>query len=240
MFLPKTIKFAFFLAIVFCLACGVWQTADNKNGGAAKISTANEKSREIPFSTKEPNVYQAEIVLTSYANGEKQEREIFTARSGAKSRCDFADQISSLRTGDNRSFLIDKGGKIYAEIEKDSAGGGETGDSIKDFLTVEWLNEKPGATFEKLETDGNLTKYRARFAAAQNANSEIFVYVDENLQMPVKQEFYSTNGEQKTLMFSMEMRNLRLEADDKLFELPKDFRKVSLSEFQKLRRERLN
>jgi outer membrane lipoprotein-sorting protein len=78
-----------------------------------------------------------------------------------------------------------------------------------------------------------LTKYRAHLADAPNSNSETFIYVDENLKIPVRQEFYKTNGEQKILVFSMELRNFKLEAADELFELPKDYRKVSPNEFQK-------
>jgi hypothetical protein len=105
-------------------------------------------------------------------------------------------------------------------------------------LAIEWLNEKRGAAFENLGKENGLTKYLARLRDVPNINSEILIYIDENLKIPVKQEFYTINGEQKILVFSMELQNLKLETDDKLFELPKDYRKVSSNEFQKVTRQK--
>lgn len=234
MFLLKSINFFVVCAAFFCQACGFWQNSEDQNTNASTATFATENSKsEIPFASKEPDVYQAEIVLTNYSSGEKSERKIFTARNGAKIRCDYENEISFLQTSENEKFLINKDKKIYAETRTNSGVSNETGSALKDFLTTEWLNVKPGATFEKLGAENNLTKYRMRLRDAPNANSETLIYIDENLKIPVKQEFFAANGEQKFLVFSMEMRNLKLEADDKLFELPKDFRKVSLNEFQK-------
>jgi hypothetical protein len=87
--------------------------------------------------------------------------------------------------------------------------------------------------FENLGAENGLTKYRVRLKDMPKDASETLIYIDENLKIPVKQEFYTINGEQKILVFSMELRNLKLQTDDKLFELPKDYRKVSSNEFQK-------
>ena len=73
-----------------------------------------------------------------------------------------------------------------------------------------------------------MTKYRASFE-----NSESLIFVDENFKIPIRQEFYSIEGEAKTLVYSMELQNLKLIAEEELFAVPKDFRKVSPEEFQK-------
>lgn len=234
MFLLKSINFYIVCAAIFCQACGFWQNSENQNANNLNGNVAaKDLKSEIPFQSREPDVYQAEIVLTTYADGEKTERKIFTARSAAKFRCDYENKISFLQTGENESFLINGDRKIYAENQVNSGASNEIGSEIKDFLTTEWLNEKRAATFEKLGAENNLTKFRARFEDAPNVDSETLIYVDETLQMPIRQEFYAADGERKTLVFSMEMRNLKLEADDKIFELPKDLRRVSLNEFQK-------
>jgi outer membrane lipoprotein-sorting protein len=234
MFLPVSIKIFVGFAVLFASSCSFWQGAEKQNANALSAPFIAEESKSaIPFSTKEPDVYQAEIVLTNYAGGEKSERKIFTARRGAKLRCDYENKISFLQTGENQKFSIDNGKKIYAESPTNSDIEGETGNGIKDFLTAEWLNAKRGATFKNLGAENNLTKYLVTPEDAPNAASETLIFVDENLKIPVRQEFYTTGGGQKILVFSMELRNLKLEADDKLFELPKDFRKVSMKEFQK-------
>ncbi len=235
MFLSESFKIFVGFAVLLVSSCGVWQSAENQNANVSSVpSAAGESKSAVPFSTKEPDVYQAEIVLTNFAGGEKSERKIFTARRGEKLRCDYENKISFLQTGENQKFLVHSGKKIYTENAAISGVASGTGDPVKDFLTTEWLNEKPGATFENLGAENNgLTKYLVRLEDAPNADSETLIFVDENLKIPVRQEFYTTGGEQKVLVFSMELENLKLEADDKLFELPKDFRKVSMNEFQK-------
>ena len=69
-------------------------------------------------------------------------------------------------------------------------------------------------------------------------NSEIIVSVDENIGLPVKQEFYSTGGEQKILTYSVELKNFSLQTDANFFEIPKDYRKVSAKEFREITRRR--
>ncbi len=234
MFSLESIKFFACFVLLCAAACGFRQTAENQNANVSPALLTREESKSaIPFSSKEPDVYQAEIVLTTYASGEKTERKIFTARRGAKLRCDYENGISRLQLSENENFSLNNSKKIYAESQTNSSVSGEKGETIKDFLTAEWLDEKRGAKFENLGAENNLTKYRVKFEDALNYASENLIYVDASLKIPVRQELYTTNGEQKTLVFSMELRNFKLEADDKLFELPKDFRRVSANEFQK-------
>ncbi len=75
-----------------------------------------------------------------------------------------------------------------------------------------------------------MTKYRAVFG--ESGKSEVVIWIDEKIGLPVKQEFYSIGGEQKILTFTFEMKNFKPQTDENLFEIPKDFRKVSIKEFQ--------
>ena len=223
-----TKSFAFFaLILTFFSGCRFWQNAENSNSPAAP-PVSDELKSEIPFSTKEPEQFQAEIVVTA----NETERKTFIARNGANRRYDFnvgaKNQLTNLQT--DKNYLILPAEKIYAENEATQSGGS---DELADFLTTEWLSEKREAVFEKLETAGNVTKYRVRLG--DGAASEIYVYVDEISHLPVKQEFY-TAGEQKTLVYSFELKNLKLEAEEKLFAVPADFKKVSTEEFQKILR----
>lgn len=222
------VKIFFFLAVTVLQACAFWRAERSAPAGFS----AGETKSEVPFSTIEPDVYQAEVVLTNYAGGEKTERKIFAAKNGEKLRSDYESKISFLQRGAGEKFLIHNGKKIYADGQTNSNIPALTDEGLRDFLTNKWLNEKASARFENLGTENNLTKYRVVLEDSQT--SEMLIFIDENLKIPVRQEFYSINGKQKNLFFSMEIRNLNLEADEKLFELPKDFKKVSTEEFQKV------
>ncbi len=226
-------QFKFFLvfALFACQACGFWQSGTDTNSASSLFSTEETKS-EIPFSTKEPDVYQAEIVLINYNNGEKQERKIFVARNGEKLRYDYESKISFLQLSTGEKFSIHTGKKIYVESRADAGSPAPQSENVQDFLSSEWLNTKAEARFENLGAENGLIKYRVVLADSQA--SEVLIYVDENYKIPVKQEFYSTNGERKNLVFAMEVRNLKLQTDENLFQLPMDYKKVSSAEFQKL------
>lgn len=207
-------------------ACRFWQ--DRGNGTPTPTpETFEEIKSEIPFSTKEPEVFQAEFVTTA----NETERKIFKARNGANRRFDYnfgaENQITFLQT--DKQYLIFPKQKIYAEDI--SPTGIAAFDEKTDFLTTEWLNERTEADFEKLGTAENLTKYRV-LLDGKNV-SEIIVHIDESLQLPVKQEFFSVNGDRKTLLFTFELRNLKLQTDENMFAVPTDFKKVSAEELRK-------
>lgn len=229
MFSSNQFKYLFFFALLGFQACGFWQS---KTAETPKPFASGEFVSDVPFSTKEPDIYQVEIVLTNYASGEKSERKTFAARRGEKSRFDYESKISFLQLSANEKFLIHTGKKIYGESQIVNGFPAAADESLQSFLSSKWLTEKADARFERLGAENNLTKYRVVLAESQA--SEALIYVDENFKIPVRQEFYSNVGERRNLVFSMELRNLRLEADEKLFDLPKDFKKVSTEEFQKM------
>lgn len=223
------LKTTFILAALLASSCGFWQT---KNDAAPSPTpfVAAEIESEIPFSTKEPDVFQAEISVTT--NGI--EDVIFTARNGANRLTiyDFRKQseFSLLNLGDNRTILINHRRRIYAESESAANVSDAKSDSLKEFLTAEWINEKKNAEFENLGAENNLTKYRVRLD--ESANSEMVVSVDEKINLPVKQEFYAISGEQRTLILTTELKNFSLQTEPKFYEVPKDYRKISVKEFQ--------
>lgn len=219
----KSLKFLLFFTLVFCSSCRFWQNNSNSNTQTRQID-APEIVSEIPFSTKEPEIFQAEIITKNEGTEEK----TLIARKNGRffSR---KNDLAILQTEANKSFLINFAKKIYVEnVGKTSTKLETTGETLNDFLTTEWLNQKTDTKFESLGTENGLSKYRATFEA-----SESLIFVDENYKIPVRQEFYSVEGETKTLVYSIELQNLKLIADEQLFELPKDFRKVSSEEFRK-------
>ncbi|HQU86013.1 MAG TPA: hypothetical protein PKY59_22995 [Pyrinomonadaceae bacterium] len=221
-------KFAVFVLIMSAAsACRFWQSG-NRTTPTPTPENFDEIKSEIPFLTKEPEVFQAEFV--TIAN--ETERRIFKARNGANRRVDYnfgaENEVIFLQT-DKLYTLLPKQ-KIYTENAPTQTNA--VLDETTDFLTNEWLNEKTGAKFEKLETIENQTKYRVLLDGKEV--SEVLIYVDESLKIPVKQEFYGINGEQKTSHFTFELRNFKTQTDENLFTVPKDFKKVSAEEFRKI------
>ncbi len=222
MFLSNPAKFFLASILLFFVfaGCRFWQ--NNQNTSVPLIS---ETKDEFPFSTKEPEIFQAEIVVTS---GDT-ERKTFIARNGERRRIDYnfgeENQHSVLQT--DKEYVISNRKKIYAEIlPRSRLSANQT---PQNDLTSELLNRRDYAKFEKLGREDNLTRYRVRIN--ESDASEILIYVDETIGIPVKQEFFSVNGEQKTLQYSVEMKNFKLETGDKLFAIPAGFRKVSIDEF---------
>lgn len=224
MLLSGFVRFFFVFAFLMSASCSVWQSAENINS-APHISVEIETG--IPFQNKEPDIFQTEIVVTNFTGGEKNEKRYFLARNGMRHLTVFnrgeKGETSVLQTADSKTFFINNEKKSYQE--KPPSVGQSRGE-LSEFLTTEWLNQKTDAAFENLGAENNLTKYRLRLAGS--TSSEILIFVDENFKLPVKQEFYSTSGEQKTLMFSVELKNFSLQAEDKLFELPKNYQEIIL------------
>lgn len=232
MFSLKSIKFLglFAFALVMSSACRYCQKSGLEAPTPAPF-VAEELKSEIPFSTKEPEIFQVEIVITA----NNRESKIFAARSADRRRFDSnfgaKNQISYLTAGKNQMLLPGK--KVYTENAADGSAGGE---SWTDFLTVQWLSAKADVRFASEGRENNLAKYRATFGEAGNAASDTLIFVDESVGLPVRQEFYSLAGGGRTLMMTVEFRNLKLEAEDALFSVPKDFRKVSPEEFKSILR----
>jgi hypothetical protein len=228
MFSFNLTKFFTVFALIFLLfsACRFWQTGNNNTSNKTPTVSEDLKS-EIPFSAKEPEQFQAEIVVTS----NESERKTFVARNGSNRREDFnfgaKNQLTNLQTDKNYLILPNK--KIYAET---NAAQSISTDDWTNFLTNEWLSEKHDASFEKLETIGNLTKYRVKLNDSDS--SEMLIFVDENIGLPMKQEFYSTNNGQQILTYTVELKNLKLQTDENLFAVPTDFKKVSIEDFRKI------
>ncbi|MBA2606684.1 MAG: hypothetical protein H0U96_07435 [Acidobacteria bacterium] len=236
MFSSNVVKIGFVVILfaLLCNACSFWQSADNENTSTAPVPVVDaEVKSEIPFSTKEPDVYQAEIVVATGASEEK----MFAARNGNYRRYDFTfsdnSPISLVHDAVGGKQFINHQKKIYAE---DNFSGqvalASPAENWDDFLTADLLNQKSNVKFEKIDAENNLTKYRIVSNETNAAGSETIISIDEKLGFPVKSEFYGFEGDQKILKFSVEMKNVKLLVEDSVFQIPVDYRKVSIEDFR--------
>src|SRR5437763_12366317 len=97
------------LLLIGCSACWLWQKNENK-----PVVLINEGKNGLPFSTKEPEVFQCEVVTTAGNIS----TTYFFARKQGNCRYDFhygdADQISEVMT--DKDYLISPDKKTYAEV----------------------------------------------------------------------------------------------------------------------------
>ncbi len=232
MFSSNLFKIFLVFALLSCQACSFWQSKTDAIVSPTPF-VAEELKSEIPFLTKEPDAFQTEIVVTAKDNFED---KTFIAKNGANRFIAFDFQgkteFALLQLGGNQSFLIAPSQKIFAENQSETAGA--KSETLNDLLTAGWSNQKADAKFERLGAENNFVKYLVNLD--ETKKSEIIITVDERIGLPVRQEFYSISNEQKTLTLTVELKNFSLQTEAKFFEVPKDYKKVSLKEFREILR----
>jgi hypothetical protein len=252
-FLTLTLALAF--AFAGCKRSGV---EGNANGAATSNGnstvTADNTVKTPPFSTKEPERYEATMVVTGSLGGGGDaaavpglsnllSREMKIARDGDRRRVDYelipGARMTNLQLpAGNYTLLHSK--KLYAEVKP-----GEAGDVMSaarnlpsDFSPDRLVNESnTGATYERLGTEDvngrTTTKYRVTIKGKGEASAvqtETIVWVDESLGMPVRSETTSAGEQARGSKLTMELRNIKQEVDPSAFELPKDYKKVTADE----------
>jgi hypothetical protein len=224
---PNLRKFfpALGLLFLFIPACRIWQTSADR-------PAVDDPQNVFPFSTKSPDVYQTEIVITTGSLIQK----YFIAKDHDKWRIDYftgePNELTILQNGAERYLSFPK--KIYAEnsaVQTGTIDADNADDTMSDLMY-----HKPYADFEKLSRENNITTYKAKLN--DSTSSEVLVYVDEVIGLPIKQEFYSVNGDKKTLEYSVAFRDFKLSVEDDLFKIPNEFKKVTMPEFQRISQNR--
>lgn len=213
--------------LTFSTGCRFWQNIANTNSSPGS-GVFSEDKNDLPFSTREPDVYQARIVTTA---GDSV-RSVFVARNGPKRRSDlnYGEKNSVITIRAEKEYLMLPEKKLYAELAL--VQGESTLPPELESVTVGWLTARTPAEFESAGAENGIKKYRSRLSGSDS--SEILLSVDDVNGLPVKQEFYRLSGDERNLVYTVELLDLRLEAGDELFAIPAGYRKVSIQEFRKL------
>jgi hypothetical protein len=248
------LSFAFVLtlSVTACKRSGVEGNANGVASNANSTANADNTTKTPPFSTKEPERYEATMVMTGSLGGNAQaipgignllSREVKIARDGERRRVDY-ELIPGARMSDLQipagHYMLLHSKKLYAEVKPGAAGDitSAARNLPSDFSPDKLINESnPGANYEKLGTEvingRTTTKYRVTITGkgeASGAQTETLVWVDESLGMPVKSETTSTGERASGSKVTMELRDIKQEVDPALFDLPKDYKKVSADE----------
>ena len=209
-------------------------------------SEVDDTSTTPPFSTREPERYQWTRVITGVVAGDKAgepavSQTVFMARDADKRREDYeilkGVRLTVLRLPEG-SYTLYPAKKIYAEM-----GGGQSATSKAqarvppDFSADKLVNaSRAGARYEKLGTEDlngrTTTKYRVTTRGQTGEATETIIWIDESLGMPIKSESI-TKSEAGESRYTVEYRDIKLDADSSLFILPKDYKKVNQEEIQR-------
>ena len=223
MFLSNSRNYFIFAGLLAFLlqACGSAATSENKPV-EIKIETKNE----FPFPVKEPEVYQAEMVVTSSGV----ESRWFIARDREKSRFDtfVGDVPGSSKIRNDKLYIVDHQKRTYAVMDSE-AGSAATG---SDEIAVSFFRAKEYREFEDLGLDGKFRKFKVK--ETSGAKGSILIYIDEASGMMVKQEFLGVqDASGLQVKVTCELRDLKFEVNDAVFSIPAGYKLVTLDAFRK-------
>jgi len=215
----------YFLSLI--LLAPIFQACSGTPANSSANTNIGELKSEFPFSTKEPATYQGDFVVTIGTT----EEHFFRARKAERSRIDFYKngEISSSQIVSDKTYTIDPSRKIYTE---DAFPAGAVNAVPVFDPTNGFFAGKEYTSFEETGRDGTLVKYRVK--SADPAKGEIFVSVDTSSGLVIRQEFLAPQNESSVPAANVifELRNLKLDVDDSIFQLPAGLRKVSKDEFR--------
>lgn len=206
----------------------------------ASPTPSDEPSSIPPFSTKEPDRYQATRVITEIEIADDGHRspasseKFLVARDGQNRREEFdgghGAVIVYLENAAGQFLLVPEK-KIYTSLN--AAPDENNDDSLEGALTnfsPERLLHETSATarYEKLGSESlagrKVTKYRVTASEDGSAESTTLIWVDDELGMPLKSKTTSSSA-----IVTSELTDIRKEVDPQLFELPKDLKQVDFA-----------
>lgn len=200
-----------------------------------------------PFQTKEPERYSATRTITIVGNnGETIVTKTLLARDGPLRREEQETapvRVVYLELPEGRFILLPEQRVYAASVTGDAPAGldAEAEPNSPDRL----LHTDPiSTTYQTLgaETvaDRNTTKYRVVVNNTGSENvtlNETLMWIDDELNMPIKSETRSADGTRMT----MELSDVSLDPDKQLFQIPAGHQKIAFGELQKqLKRSRMN
>jgi hypothetical protein len=261
----KAILAFFFTSLVACFGIACEQPKTGGNSTATINSTLNSNSDSMNanssgnsavvrgennqiIDTKEPEQYQATVLLKLETSGAQQmplpPLKADVARSGGERRMEFklptGETIVYLDKG-GKQFIIQPQKKQYAELNKESVGV----DVRRLMMPEQIVNQlKTLKNVERVGEDNidgrDAVKYRIASTTntqsqAGRVDTESFILVDKETGLPLRSftNAASQNGSVQgvnSVNLVTEMNNIRTNVDAAIFSEPTDFRKVAPEE----------
>jgi hypothetical protein len=224
---------AFLVAFLILAACRSASESTRPENSASEIVV----STTPPFHTKEPARYRATRTITIITpRGEKTVTATLVAKEGELRRSESGG-IVYLETPQG-SFVLLADGYVYADLADERSIGsvqdGEPFDVSPEGLLHSDVNSPSRYQLLGREMiDGrDANKYQVVVNSTSGGSvsvSETLIWIDLDLNMPVKSETKSSEG----TLVTMQLSEISLEVDKAMFQIPESYEKVPLSELQK-------
>jgi hypothetical protein len=201
-------------------------------------------STSLPFSTKEPERYQATRIITftesssTGAGNPPRTNKLIIARDGEQRREEYeAGDLGSIVFLENTAgrFIVLTKPKLYADVNEPDAGAQAAQVQVEaELMSPDLLLNESNTLlqYQKLGTEviagRTATKYQV-VNSTSTGRREISIWLDETLGMPIATQYINNIGDISTRVF-MELQNIRTEVDPMTFALPVDYRKVQVSQ----------
>ncbi len=217
-------------------------TTNSANVNVSNTNMMNETGAAIE--AKEPDQYQADISLRLETSGDQKMTmpplKAQVARNGANRRLEITapngEKVIYLET-DGKNFIIAPQRKQYGELNKESMGFNIQNLLMPDQIIKQIENMKGVEKVGEEKVDGrDAIKYRYGTTTntqtkAGNVNTESFIFVDKETGLPLRSftNSQSQNGNVQGVSginLVTEMSNIRTTAEESLFAVPTDFKKV--------------
>ena len=223
----------FLLALLILTACRSASDGTSTESSASEIIVSSTP----PFQTKEPARYRAARTITIVSpKGEKSATTTLVAKDGELRRIDSIGMVY-LETPQGTFVLLPEA-NVYADLASETSTGsapdGEPFTISPEGLLHSEVNHTTSYQrlgIEKIEgRDAN--KYRVVVNSSTGGSvsvSETLIWIDGDLNMPIKSETKSAEG----AVVTMQISEISLEVDKNMFQIPEGYEKVTFSELQK-------
>lgn len=224
---------AFLFAFLILTACRSASEGTTTESTASEIIVASTP----PFQTKEPTRYRATRTITIVTpKGEKTVTTTLVAKDGELRRIESIGMVY-LETPQG-TFVLLPDGNVYADLASEtSISSVQDGEPFK--VSPEGLlhsDVNHTTSYQRLGTekiDGrDANKYRVVVNSSSGGSvsvSETLIWIDGDLNMPIKSETKSAEG----ALVTMQLSEISLEVDKTMFQIPESYEKVTFSELQK-------
>ena len=210
------------LAILVLCACSCKQTEPPQTSGSVTHSTTP------PFKTKEPTTYQAvrSITFVPANGGQTVVSTIAIFRDGEARREENNSENKrvvylDLPTG---HFMLLPDERVYAPVEDGPTARLDSDGSADLYLHTAPIQSSYENLGSEIVNGQNASKYKVTVNDASGrgvTESETMIWIDESIGMPVKSVTRSAAGTR-----TMELTRINLTVDKRIFEIPKDYRKI--------------
>ncbi|MBP9108572.1 MAG: hypothetical protein KBF83_03345 [Pyrinomonadaceae bacterium] len=225
MFLSNPRKSILAIAIVSVLltACG---SKPITSGGVSPVDPTSDR---FPFPTREPQEYQGNFVVSDGTS----ETKYFVARKADKWRFDInsngSPKTTQVRT--DKVYLIDHVNKTYA-IEA-FADLEDFDTSYFNSLTWGFFRGANYIEYEETGRNGNFISYKAK--TLKDRKNDVLISVDATTGILMRQEITSDkdrDAKGAPIRYTYEVRDLKLEVADSVFEIPSGYRSTLRSKIK--------